>query len=281
MKKTSKILAVVLVVALAIATLAIFAACGESGEVTGECHYTNYGHEYGVKVTVTVKNDKITEVKLYSDEESGYVRTSSTWKENQNPGDLGYTKAEAAYESWIDENIVGQKINTILGWVATAAADDQSVGAGEKLTGATQSSARIIVAVQNALCNLKSVTKVTGECKYTSKYGDYGVKLDAFVRSNKIVGVRLYTKGETGWTRTSATWTEGQNAGDLGYAKTEAAYATYITEQIIGQKVKTVMSWEATATAEGQTVTEGEKIAGATQSSARIIVALQDALGKL
>ena len=279
MKKTSKILAVVLVVALAIATLAIFAACGESGTVTGDCHYTNYGHEYGAKVDVTVSGGKITAVKLYTDEESGYVRTSSGWT---TPG-IGHDAAEAAYEGWINENIVGQKVATVLGWEAMADSGAQTVGEGVPvITGATQSSARIIVAVQNALCELKSVSKVTGEAKYDSWGHTYGAKVDVIVMNNKIVNVRLYTDKETGWVRTSGTWTEGQNDGDLGFTKTEAAYAGYLVKDIVGQKVKTVMSWEATATADGQSVGEDvPHIAGATQSSARIIVAIQNALEKL
>ena len=282
MKKTSKILAVVLVVALAIATLAIFAACGESGEVIGDCHYENpysAGKYYGVKVGVTVKGGKIAEVKLYSDEDTGWTRTSAgEWSTG-----IGHDAAEAAYESWIEENIVGQKIATVLAWEAVADKGGQTVGKDvPSITGATQSSARIIVAVQNALCELKSVSKVTGEAKYDSKYGTYGAKVDVIVMSGKIVNVRLYNEKETGWTRTSASWTEGQHEGDLGYAKTEAAYAEYLMNEIVGQKVKTVLSWEATATADAQTVGEDvPKIAGATQSSARIICAVKNALEQL
>ena len=285
MKKTSKILAVVLVAVLAVATLAIFAACGESGTVTGDCHYENAwsaGKYYGVKVDVTVSGGKITAVKLYSEEETGWTRTSADpWSTG-----LGHDKTEAAYEGWIEENIVGQKIATVLGWQAVADKGAQTVGKDvPHITGATQSSARIIVAVQNALCELKSVSLVTGEAKYENKWNAgsyYGAKVDVIVMGGKIINVRLYSEKETGWTRTSGTWTEGQNAGDLGFDKTEAAYASYLVDEIIGQKVKTVMSWEATATQDAQTVGEDvPHIAGATQSSARIIVAIQDALGKL
>ena len=276
MKKTSKILAVVLVAVLAVAALAIFAACGESGEFTGECKYESYGHTYGAKVDVVVKGGKIADVKLYTDAETGWVRTSSpasTWTQ------ADHDKVEAAYEGWIKENIVGQKVKTVLGWEATATAAGQSVGEDVPfITGGTQSSARVIVAVQDALCKLESVSKVTGEVKYDSYGHTYGAKVDVIVMSGKILNVRLYSDKETGWVRTSgpaSTWTQEN------HDNTEAAYAGFIANEIVGQKVKTVLGWEATATASGQSVADGPVITGATQSSARIIVAVQDALAKL
>ena len=92
---------------------------------------------------------------------------------------------------------------------------------------------------------------VTGKCHYTTQWGAYGCMVDV---------------------------TEGQ----LGYAKTEAAYATWIEDTFVGKTVAEVNAYVASATAEGQSVkTEGINLAGATQSAARVIVAVKDALSKL
>lgn len=156
-----KVLVIALAVILVVSAVCVLAAC-DNGEVyEGECHYENKWSTatpkpiYGVKVDVTVKNGIIKSVKLYTDEETGWDRTSEGWTENQNPGDLGHDKAEAAYTKWINDNIVGQTVETVKGWTATATEEGQSVGADTpKITGATQSTARIIVAVQNALSKI-------------------------------------------------------------------------------------------------------------------------------
>ncbi len=117
----------------------------------------------------------------------------------------------------------------------------------------------------------------TGECHYANKYdatkSDYGVKVDVAVSGGVIKSVKLYTDEETGWTRTTSSWD--------GYADAEAAYEEYLG-RFVGKTVEEVKAIVATATAESQTVTtEGWTIAGATQSSARIIVAIQNALAKI
>ena len=145
-----KLIVIALVVVMAVSVVA-FAACGGE-KVTGECSYESYGHTYGVKVDVTVKDGKITAVKLYSEKETGWVRTSA---DNPDYGWTGHDETEAAYKQWIKDTFVGQEVKTVQGWVATATAAGQTVGAGvPHIAGGTQSSARIIVAVQNALSKL-------------------------------------------------------------------------------------------------------------------------------
>ena len=148
-----KLIVIALAVVMALSVVA-FAACGGEKTVTGDCHYDNYGHTYGVKVDVTVKGGVITAVKLYTDAESGYVRTSEGWT---TPG-IGHDAAEAAYEGWINEKIVGQSVETVKGWEVTAGIVDgkavTEIKSGPVITGATQSSARILAAVQDALNQL-------------------------------------------------------------------------------------------------------------------------------
>ena len=154
----------VLVIALAVVmTLAVvaFAACATEQTVTGKCHYTTQWGAYGCMVDVTVKGDVITAVKLYTDKEAAAAdstwgdahRTTPSWKPSE--GQLGYAAAEAAYATWIEKTFVGKTVAEVNAYVASATADGQSVTTkGINLAGATQSAARVIVAVKDALSKL-------------------------------------------------------------------------------------------------------------------------------
>lgn len=154
----------VLVIALAVVmTLAVvaFAACATEQTVTGKCHYTTQWGAYGCMVDVTVKGDVITAVKLYTDKEAAAAdstwgdahRTTPSWKPSE--GQLGYAETEAAYAKWIEDTFVGKTVAEVNAYVASATADGQSVTTeGINLAGATQSAARVIVAVKDALSKL-------------------------------------------------------------------------------------------------------------------------------
>lgn len=159
----------ILVIALAVVmTLSIvaFAACATEQTVTGECSYTvsDWHTTYGAKVDVTVKGNVITAVKLYTDEETGWVRTTASWTAAE--GQLGFDAAEAAYEQWLTDTFVGKTVDQVKAVKTTMISGDVTVDqsytvtvdasnkADWALAGATQSSARIIVAVQNALSKL-------------------------------------------------------------------------------------------------------------------------------
>lgn len=129
---------------------------------------------------------------------------------------------------------------------------------------------------------------VTGKCRYTTQWGAYGCMVDVTVKGDVITAVKLYTDKEAAaadstWGeahRTTPSWKPSE--GQLGYAKTEAAYATWIEDTFVGKTVAEVNAYVASATADGQSVkTEGINLAGATQSAARVIVAVKDALSKL
>ena len=129
---------------------------------------------------------------------------------------------------------------------------------------------------------------VTGKCHYTTQWGAYGCMVDVTVKGDVITAVKLYTDKEAAaadstWGdahRTTPSWKPSE--GQLGYAATEAAYATWIEKTFVGKTVAEVNAYEASATADGQSVTtKGINLAGATQSAARVIVAVQDALSKL
>lgn len=129
---------------------------------------------------------------------------------------------------------------------------------------------------------------VTGKCHYTTQWGAYGCMVDVTVKGDVITAVKLYTDAEaaaadSAWGeahRTTPSWKPSE--GQLGYAATEAAYATWIEDTFVGKTVAVVNAYVASATADGQSVTtEGINLAGATQSAARVIVAVKDALSKL
>lgn len=155
-----KVLVIALAVVMALAVVA-FVACEQPQTVTGKCHYTSKHGPYGAMVDVTVKGDVITSVKLYTDAEAAAAdknwndahRTTPGWTAAE--GQLGFEATEAAYEEWLADVFVGKTVAEVNAYKASATADGQSVTTeGVNLAGATQSAARIIVAVQNALSKL-------------------------------------------------------------------------------------------------------------------------------
>ncbi len=152
-----KLIVIALAVVMALSVVA-FAACDAGETVTGEYSYDNTwtpGQKYGCKVQVTVKGGVITKVVVESDTET-YYNVSSGWDSKQ---------------TWLDgkdaliNSLVGQSVEDINKiQVATNSAEGAPIGqptgitgapAGVKLVaGATQSSGRLILAVQNALSKL-------------------------------------------------------------------------------------------------------------------------------
>ena len=159
-----KVLVIALAVVMALAVVALV-ACEQPQTVTGKCYYTAQGTgwsaSYGCMVDVTVKGDVITSVKLYTDAEAAKAdenwndahRTTPGWKATE--GQLGFEATEAAYEDWLADVFVGKTVAEVNAYKASATADGQSVSTeGINLKGATQSAARVIVAVQDALSKL-------------------------------------------------------------------------------------------------------------------------------
>ncbi len=135
----------------AVAALGVvgFAACGSSEQtVEGEYHYANSWDEtapdYGIKVKVTVKDNKITKVEIV---ESDYVEVTDSWKDkaiwNDNIDDL-----LAAYKGKTVDEVKKASV-TLEDSVPTAVGDEDLL-----ITGATQGSGRLLKAVQDALADL-------------------------------------------------------------------------------------------------------------------------------
>lgn len=160
MKRLIKTISIaVMAVALCVCAFA-FAACdstekeAESKTYNGEYHYDNHGAEYGVKVAVTVKGDTIEKVEIVT---SDYVEISPANAE------YGWTEENIAVYTNGKSNLLkayeGKKVSDVKAVTASIKgqndAEENSVSDSALIiTGATQCSARLLLAVQNALANV-------------------------------------------------------------------------------------------------------------------------------
>lgn len=156
----------------AVAALGVvgFAACGSSEQtVEGEYHYANAwdatAPDYGVKVEVTVKGNVIEEVKIVT---SSYVQATPEWVESDSEGAKAYSNGG---EAALLAKYKGLKVDTVLAMEIDVNEDKSPVSNNSDgtvnpdfdadtfktgdtnllISGATQSSGRILLAVQNAL----------------------------------------------------------------------------------------------------------------------------------
>ncbi len=170
MKKIFKTLAVCAVAGTLCAGVAAMAGCaGKTETYTGEYKYDNsysLGKFYGVKVKVEVKGDKITKVTYEADKADGsYVNVSPTWQANSPvEGSLGAEATKAATDKYLEDTFVGKKVSEIKA-LKVAVSDSgeplvldkdpnknkQTLDSAYILAGATQTSGRFVLAVQNAL----------------------------------------------------------------------------------------------------------------------------------
>ena len=151
----------------AVAALGVvgFAACDTviTGEAEGEYHYANpwdsKSPDYGVKVKVVVEEDIIQSVTIV---ESDYVQASATWTDRDN-----YLAQEAEllsrYKGVDVDDVMKIKVGISTNPQGQPLTQDEDgfvalkAGKTDLLLGdATQSSARIVLAVQNAIENIEA-----------------------------------------------------------------------------------------------------------------------------
>lgn len=146
MKHLKKIALIVLAAALCVCVIA-FVGCGKgyNGTYNGEYHYTQYGTDYGVKVEVEVENNVIKSVKVIP---SNYTNASDA-RNDWTPEKWTDHEAEALAK------FVGKTVDEIKAIVVErdeAGAPKTGVTYdGLVITGATMSSGRLILAIQDAL----------------------------------------------------------------------------------------------------------------------------------
>ena len=172
----------ILVIALAVVMLvSVFAltACNQQ-TVEGEYAYDNAwvpGAKYGVKVSVTLNKDVITKVVVTSENTDNYTNLSASW-ENKATWENGEAAFLASFE--------GKTIQDVLNIRVACAANGQpsSVEGFTAVAGATQSSGRVILAIQNAI-------KQLGQSAYGRVHKKYAGQATVYVVAGKLVAASL------------------------------------------------------------------------------------------
>jgi hypothetical protein len=132
------------------------AYCQAKGTVyTGEYKYENYGTNYGVKVQVAVYNGTIIDVSIVNSDLKQLSDANPTygWTEDNR---TNYKTNEAALlEAYNGKTVAAVKAATSA--INGVGEDDENTVSDSslKITGATQCSARILRAVQNALADVQ------------------------------------------------------------------------------------------------------------------------------
>ena len=145
-----KILVLVLVVVMVFAVCSL-TACGIE-TYTGEYKSETINGTYGVKVDVKVKDGVIKSVKLWSDEDTGWMRTTPAEYWDGTSLGIGYEAAEAAYPEFL-EKFEGKTVEEIMEIPALLGV---VLDKDWHIAGATASASRIVLAVQNALSKISA-----------------------------------------------------------------------------------------------------------------------------
>ena len=156
-----KLIVIALAVVMALSVMA-FVACGPSGEVDGEYSYDNAwtaGQKYGCKVHVTVKNGTIVAITVDKDTDTFY-NLSAGWTDKAKWENGGQAMIDSFVGLSVDEvNAIkvtydtetNNEAHTVKGQPTKI---EGAPAALKVVAGATQSSGRVILAVQNALSKL-------------------------------------------------------------------------------------------------------------------------------
>ena len=240
----------------------------------GEYCYENAwtpGQYYGAKVKVTLTNGVISAISIEKDTDN-YYNLSAGWKDKQ----LWIDGGDAMVQSF-----VGLTPDEVMAITVDCAANGQpnsisGAPAGLKVVaGATQSSGRLILAVQNALGANNKIATAIGEIKADGLRADtnYQVKVSVTVMGDVITAIKLLELDE-GYVYSTPRW-------DPEGTKT-AGLQAFLDEQIVGQTIADVLAWEVDASKTGAgALISGAKFAGATETGARAIAAVQNALEQL
>lgn len=156
MKKLVKVLALTALSAVVCLGVLVFAACSNGTTYQGEYHYPSYGYEYGIAVNVTVEDGKITKVEKA---DSDYVECSAA----QTGENAKWT--EAHVKNWNDNldallaKYVGKTVEEVKALTATIKGVEEATkntvsDSNLVIADATQGSARVLKAIQNALSKI-------------------------------------------------------------------------------------------------------------------------------
>lgn len=200
MKKIFKTLAVCAVAGTLCAGVAAMTGCNEKTETfTGEYKYDNTwtpGNTYGVKVKVEVKGDKITNV-TFEEDTDHYVNVSPTWDAGKPVGSLGAEKTKEEIPNYLKNTFIGKTVKEVKDLkvavdatgapvVVTKENNKQTLDSAYILSGATQTSGRFVLAIQNALNDIH-----TGEAFGLVHGAGYAGFASVTVKAGAITDVQL------------------------------------------------------------------------------------------
>ena len=294
-KKRRTALKVLLCLALAAAMslTVVFAAGCTVKEYEGEYHYANAwddtAPDYGIKVKVKVqtdkKGDRIRKVEVV---DSDYVSATDTDKWDKQIWLDGLNELLANYRGRYLADVLCETVKTTNGQP-----DDRSGQLAQNktfdgliITGATQGSGRLLLAVQDALSKAAKDLGYEikeGEYHYANAWDktapDYGIKVQVVTKDGIICGVKMissdYADYTSSWNKKSL-WLNGLD-GLLetykGRSVSEVLGITVLTDDG-GQPKDSI----GQGTPEGQTAFGGLVVTGATQGSGRLLLAVQNAL---
>lgn len=271
----------------AVAILTVAASCGAIGAslsgcakteaVSGEMHYVQWGTDYGIKVNVEVQSDKKGDrIRKVTVADSEYVEASEA-RGNWDP-QVWYNNRQTllnAYRGQYVADILALEVVTD-GEVPEVKSDDGFVNYGDDLitTGATLGSGRLLIAVQNALAKVDGYKVVEGEYGYVAWGTNYGAKVRVVVKNDVVKKVVTLSSD---YTNATATWSD-KVLWDNGEAGILSAYA--------GKKVSEIKAMTATVSGQNEATENSVSdssllVTGATLSSARLLLAVQNALEKV
>ena len=174
----------ILVIALAVVMLvSVFAltACNQQ-TVEGEYKYENpyaAGKYYGVKVSVTLNKDVITKVVITSENTEEYTNLSSSWTDKAT-----WENGEAAFLASFEGKTIQDVLNIRVACGEKGEPAKNGIEGFEYVTGATQSSGRVILAIQNAISTL-------GQSAYGRVHKSYAGKATVYVIGGELVAASI------------------------------------------------------------------------------------------
>lgn len=156
MKKLVKVLALTALSAVVCLGVLVFAACNNGTTYQGEYHYNSHNNEYGIKVEVTVADGKITKVaKVDSDYvECSAVNANYGW--TQEDVDNWNNKLDDLLKAYEGKTVESVKAATCSISGVDNATENKVSDSDLVITDATQGSARVLKAVQNALSKIEA-----------------------------------------------------------------------------------------------------------------------------
>lgn len=281
MKKSVKLFTALLLSAACGTGAALISGCVKKQNVTGEYSYTNWGTEYGVKVNVEVQTDKKGDrIRKVTVSDSDLVDASpamngwdpTVWEEN-------LQNLLNSYRGQYVVDVLAKEVVTKDDGAPLVKGDKGFVSYGSDviITGATLGSGRLLLAVQDALQKFGGYKVVEGEYGYANDYGAYGARVRVIVKDEVICRVAVLSSDYT-------------NASEMESGDWKPANWNSQSEAVLkAYEGKTVAEVKAaTATVKGQDGASDNSVSdqsilatGATMSSARLLKAVQNALGNL